>query len=173
VDAERAEVILGRHASTWHAHKCERIARFAAHYAGMVRARLPECVVGAYMCPWRPDEFDGALKRIFAQDYELLAPSIDVFTPLVYGQKCGRPPGWGREFLEASTRFVPAGRAVQLILDALDFPASMQAVAQSTTPSRGLQLFAGAEVLSDPDGADAFRVEVERIRSVLESMRKV
>jgi hypothetical protein len=168
VDAEQPEVILSRHASKWHRHKCERIARFAARYARMIRARLPECVVGAYMCPWRPDEFDGALTRIFAQDYDLLAPSIDVFTPLIYNKKCGRPPEWGREFLEASPRFIPSRRAVQLILDAQDFPASLQAVAKSRTPSRGLQVFGGAEIFADPDKAHAFRTEVERIRSTLE-----
>ena len=37
---------------------------------GIIRDRLPQCVIGAYMCPWRPEEFDGALGRIFAQDYQ-------------------------------------------------------------------------------------------------------
>jgi hypothetical protein len=38
-----------------------------------------------------PKEFDDALRRIFGQDYTRLAPAIDVFTPLIYGVKSGRP----------------------------------------------------------------------------------
>ena len=103
--------------------------------------QLPECIIGAYMCPWTPAEFDGALTRIFAQDYALLAPAIDVFTPLIYVAKSGRTPEWGREFLEMSPAFVPPGRKVQLILDALDFPDSLLAAAESSRPSWGIQLF--------------------------------
>ncbi|MEZ4836727.1 MAG: hypothetical protein R2873_32840 [Caldilineaceae bacterium] len=73
-------------------------------------------MIGAHMCPWTPQEFDGALTRIFAQDYALLAPSIDVFTPLLYGTKSGRPADWGRRWLEASPSFVPPTNRVQLIL---------------------------------------------------------
>jgi hypothetical protein len=79
-------------------------------------------VIGAYMCPWTPQEFDGALRRIFAQDYNLLAEFIDVFTPLIYAHKSGRPAQWGREFLEQSPVFIPSGAKTQLILDMLDFP---------------------------------------------------
>ena len=112
-------------AAAWQRHKCERIARFAAHYAALIRAHHPGCIVGAYMCPWTPAEFDGALARIFAQDYALLAPSIDVFTPLIYAAKSGRTARWGRDFLAQAPAFVPADRKVQLILDALDFPDSL------------------------------------------------
>jgi hypothetical protein len=103
-----------------------------------------------------PDEFDGALTRVFAQDYELLAPAIDVFTPLIYVKKSGRSPGWGREFLEQSPGFVPVDRKVQLILDALDLPDSLLAVADSRRPSWGIQVFGGAQVFRDPEQAQVF-----------------
>jgi hypothetical protein len=80
VDATSPQVILSEHGEAWTSHKCARIAAFAAHYAALIREHLPGCLVGAYMCPWTPTEYDGALRRIFAQDYDLLSPSIDVFT---------------------------------------------------------------------------------------------
>jgi hypothetical protein len=119
------------------------------------------------MCPWTPDEFDGALGRIFAQDYALLAPSIDVFTPLIYVKKSGRNAAWGREFLAAAHSFMPQDRKVQLILDALDFPDSILETAASTQPSYGMQLFGGAHVFSDSDRASVFREAVETMRQVL------
>ena len=119
------------------------------------------------MCPWTPEEFDGALSRIFAQDYTLLAPSIDVFTPLIYVEKSGRTAAWGREYLEASTSFVPKNRKVQLILDAQDFPDSLLALADSEPASYGIQMFGGARIFAELDQARIFREAVEVIRQSL------
>jgi hypothetical protein len=135
----------------------------------MIRAALPGCVVGAYMCPWTPDDFDGALTRIFAQDYDLMAPAIDVFTPLIYGEKSGRDANWGRELLEQVSGFVPSERKVQLILDVLDFPASLQAVADSPVSSWGIQLFGGASIFADVEQARIFADAVEKIRGRIEA----
>jgi hypothetical protein len=53
---------------------------------------------------------------------------------------------------------------VQLILDALDFPASIIAAGESAQTSWGIQLFDGAQVFSDPDRAGVFSDAVDRIR---------
>ena len=168
-DATTPAEILSTAQPEWTRHKCERIARFARHYAEMIRTQLPGCVVGAYMCPWTPAEYDGALTRIFAQDYDLFAPVIDVFTPLIYATKSGRNALWGREFLEHAGEFVPAERKVQLILDVLEFPESLQAAAESSVPSWGIQLFAGAPIFADTEKARLFADAVEKIRERLEA----
>lgn len=167
IDAPTPAEILGRYAAEWKLHKCRRIAAFGMHYATIIRQHLPNCVIGAYMCPWTPEEFDGALTRIFAQDYALLAPAIDIFTPLIYGVKSGRTTSWGREFLAAAQVFVPANRKVQLILDALDGRDSLSNTATASRPSYGLQIFGGAQVFADPAFAQVFAVAVERIRAAL------
>jgi hypothetical protein len=164
IDAFTPEQILSAHASAWQRHKCQRIARFARRYAEIIRSHLPECIIGAYMCPWTPDEFSGALSRIFAQDYDLLAPSVDIFTPLIYAVKSGRNASWGRDFLESSPQFVPADRKVQLILDALDYPESLLTVAESRVPSWGIQIFGGARIFSEDGNAQYFRRAVEQIK---------
>ena len=166
IDAPTPAEILDRYAAQWARHKCECIAGFADRYAQIIKATLPGCVVGAYMCPWAPAEFDGALTRIFAQDYTLLAPAIDIFTPLIYAHKSGRPPQWARSFLEQSPGFVPANRKVQLILDILDYPASLLAAVASAQPSWGVQIFAGAPIFADAEKARLFRRAVEAMRSV-------
>lgn len=167
IDSDQPYHILTHYQEQWTAHKCERVARLAANYAGLIRQSLPTCFVGAYTCPWRPDEFDGALGRIFAQDYELLAPAIDIFTPLIYVVKSGRTPDWGREFLESAVEFIPEERQVQLILDAMDFPESLLETAISNQPSYGLQMFNGAQIFNDPDKAAIFRDAVETIRQIV------
>ena len=164
IDATTPGEILAHHGTSWARHKCERIACFAGRYAEIIREHRPQAVIGAYICPWTPDEFDGALTRIFAQDMALLAPFIDVFTPLIYARKSGRGPEWGAQYLEASEKFVPRDRRVQLILDALDFPASLQATAESPKPSWGLQIFGGAEILGSQEKARQWAAAVAQIR---------
>ncbi len=167
IDVAKPTEILANHQLAWTAHKCQRIARYALHYAQLIRSQLPHCVIGAYMCPWLPAEFEGALRRIFAQDYALMAPAIDIFTPLIYGTKSGRPASWGREWLEASAEFVPATHQVQLILDALDFPDSLAATGESSMPSYGLQVFGGAQIFANPAWATLFRTVVDKIQTAL------
>ncbi len=162
-DATTPDRILQHYPKQWERHKCEKIARFAAHYSQLIRSRHPGCLIGAYMCPWTPEELDRALTRIFAQDYELMAPSLDVFTPLIYAQKCGRPPTWGRDFLEQMGRRIPSRCRVQLILDVLDFPKCLTAAADAEIPTWGVQLFGGAPALQDSGNAAIFRACVERI----------
>jgi hypothetical protein len=166
IDATTPAQILGTYADQWMQHKCERVAKYASRYASLVREHLPECTIGAYMCPWTPGEYDGALRRIFAQDYALLASSIDVFTPLIYVKKSGRTAAWGRELLDQTGSFVPQGSKVQLILDVLDYPDSLVATAEAGNPSWGIQMFAGAQVFEDPETAGIFRAAVDRIRQV-------
>ncbi|HMP43195.1 MAG TPA: hypothetical protein PKA05_22660, partial [Roseiflexaceae bacterium] len=156
IDATDPQQIVAEHLAAWTHHKCRRIAGFAAEYAAIIRTAQPGCMIGAYMCPWIPTEFDQALTRIFAQDYTMLAPAIDIFTPLMYGEKSGRPTSWGREFLEAAPQFVPADRRVQLILDARDGPDSLTHTAAATAPSYGLQVFDGARIFSDTTLTRAF-----------------
>lgn len=167
IDAESPTEILSQHQHEWTAHKTDRIAHYAKHYSQMIRAKRPETVIGAYMCPWMPEEFDGALTQIFAQDYQKLSPYINVFTPLIYVKKSGRTPDWGREFLESAQKFIPAENKVSLILDALDFPDSLTETAKANTPSWGLQMFAGEKVFANDGNADIFKKSIMLIKNAL------
>ena len=158
---------MARHADAWHRHKRQRIANLAKQYAEIIRAERPACLVGAYMCPWMPEAYHGALGNIFAQDYASLAPAIDVFTPLIYAHKSGQSADWGRRWLQEAPRFVPDNRRAQLILDALDGPESLIETARSARPTWGLQLFGGAEVFADDAQAAVFAEAVAMIRARL------
>lgn len=169
IDAASPTEILAHYQGAWTQHKCERVANYALHYANLIRSHLPNCVVGAYMCPWTPPEFDGALTRIFAQDYQLFTPAIDVFTPLIYGTKSGREAGWGSKWLAAAQTFVPAERKVQLILDALDFPDSLIATGEAQSASWGLQVFGGAQIFANVEWARLFQQVVKQIQKRIEN----
>lgn len=167
VSDDDPQTILNRHGALWARHKCGRIAELTGRMSAMIRSQHAGCAVGIYLCPWRPDEYDGALTRIFAQDPALLEPSIDVFTPLIYAAKSGRESVWGRRYLETAHAWIPHGKKVQLILDALDFPDSLAETAESSVPSWGVQIFAGGPLLADPRQASFFARAIERIRRKL------
>ena len=77
-------------------------------------------------------------------------------------KKAGEPlSGRGKCWTPA---FVPAHHPVQLILDALDFPASLHATVASSTPSHGLQMFSGADIFRDPAKAAIFAAALERMQ---------
>lgn len=166
VDESNPALIIQQYAREWALHKCRKIAGYAKHYAALIRAYDPECIVGAYMCPWTPREFDGALTRVFAQDYSLLSSFIDVFTPLIYAKKSGRSAEWGKEFLETCRTFIPSDNKVQLILDYLDFPDSLLATTLSQMPSWGFQMFGGISVFKQSQQADIFREAVAQVHSM-------
>ena len=169
VDADTSAQILAVHQDAWTNHKTDRIAGFAKKYTELIHSHHPDTVIGAYMCPWTPQEFEGALTRIFAQDYRKLSPYIDVFTPLIYVKKSGKTASWGKDFLEQASSFLPERSKVALILDALDFPDSLLETAKSTVASWGLQVFAGERIFADEDRSAVFRETVitiqERLRN--------
>ena len=165
VDATSPAEILTKHEDSWTAHKCRRIDSLGRRFSAIIKNADPDCPVGIYMCPWTPDEFVRALTRIFAQDYRLLAEWADVFTPLMYAEKSGRPPEWSRTFLEATPRFVPEGVPVLPILDVLDFPESVAALADSEVSSFGFQLFGGAKAFDDPEGRRHLTQAIAKLES--------
>ncbi len=164
IDADDPVTILHQYPEEWKKHKCDKIAAFAMRYSELIHQAQPDCIVGAYMCPWRSDEYDGAISRIFAQDYVKLADSIDVFTPLIYTSKSGRTYGWGKEFLEGSGSFIPDGKNVQLILDYQDFPKSLEMAALSDRPSWGIQMFSGGRIFHNPEQSELFMKMVLKIK---------
>lgn len=166
VDADTPERILSQYQGLWTRRKITRIAEFAETFSEIIKKHDQDCVVGAYMCPWRPDEFDGALSRIFAQDYSAMEPWIDVFTPLIYAEKSGRSPSWSREFIDGCREFIPERRKVQPILDYLDYPFSLRELTLAREPGWGVQVFGGNRIFSSPESAKTFD---ECVSSILAS----
>lgn len=148
IDCDSPSVILEQHRADWTDFHCRRIARLGSEFARIIKAADSQCLVGVYMCPWTPEEYGGALRTVFGQDYALLADFTDVFTPLIYAEKSGRPAAWARDFIKEAGRFVPPEKPVIPILDALDFPGCLEALVKVKGLSRGFQMFAGGELFS-------------------------
>ncbi len=92
--SERAQWILKNHDSLWRDRRCKVIFNWTEEMKGLIKDINPEVLLGLYHCPWDDQEFDGARRRILGLDFDLLAETIDVFSPMVYHARMGRTPDW-------------------------------------------------------------------------------
>jgi hypothetical protein len=86
----------------------------------------------------------------------------------MYAKKCGRPPEWSAEYLERSRAFIPAQASVEPIVDVIDFPANIAALATASDVPSGFQVFGGDAIFSDPHQIAAFDESVREIRRTLD-----
>jgi len=126
VKASTPAEILGRHEETWRQWRCSVVADFARRCRAVIRKHKPRMLLGNFHCAWRDDEHGGARRRILGLDLPALAEVFDVFSPMVYHGRSGRPVDWVRrnvEWLGSAVRKVqiwpivqawsdPKGRAV-------------------------------------------------------------
>lgn len=92
-----ARWILDEHDASWRQWRCQVIHDWAVDMKKIVREIRPDALLGLYHCPWDDAEFDGARYRILGLDYDLLKETIDVFSPMVYHERMGRPADWVEE----------------------------------------------------------------------------
>ncbi|NTU72593.1 hypothetical protein HGB07_00220 [Candidatus Roizmanbacteria bacterium] len=94
--AEKANWIQANAFLPWMKWKKEQIAFFAREVKQRIRQSSGDrqILLGAFLVPWRKADYNGALSFYLGQDAQLLAPSIDVFSPMVYHQMVERPVEW-------------------------------------------------------------------------------
>jgi hypothetical protein len=85
----------------------------AAEIIAAARAAKPDIEIALHAVPWRPRDYDGAIRRIAGQDHALLAKRFDYVSPMEYAHMLRRPPRWVRSVvrtLAASTgaRILPS-----------------------------------------------------------------
>jgi hypothetical protein len=89
-----ASQILQERAEEWVDWKCQRIANFVQEVKAQIRQRNLDIQLGMFSLPWRRGDFDGAIRKVAAQDLRMLAEHIDLFSPMVYHKLCYQPPSW-------------------------------------------------------------------------------
>jgi len=57
-------------------------------------------LVGAFHAAWKDEDLGGVRRRCLGLDFDALAPHIDVFSPMVYHRRSGKPPEYVKAFVE-------------------------------------------------------------------------
>ena len=165
--AERAAWILADALEAWTDWKCEVIFDFAREARRTLDEERPGTKLGIYSCPWTDEEYGGGLRRIVAEDIDRLHTVMDVFSPMVYQVKCGRPPEWVGEYTRWLVDRVEAlntrrGRSVEVwpIVEAQGATAAeLERVLRGALENgaTGVSFFALPHVADDPEKVAAVR----------------
>jgi hypothetical protein len=126
--AEKARFILSRHERAWRTWRTEVLAEWAREFRKVIEAKRPGALLGVYHCPWNDTEFGGAQRRILGLDYDVLAPLIDVFSPMVYHGRMERKPAWVGESVRWLSARLPEAARIWPIVQAHGEPAPISAV---------------------------------------------
>jgi hypothetical protein len=155
--AAKARWILSNHDAAWRNWRASVLVEWARMMRGVLRAKRPDALLGVYHCPWTDAEFGGALRRTLGIDFGLLAPEIDVFSPMVYHGRMGRKPAWVREYIEWISKSLPDSVRIWPIVQAHSSPVAISAaefeeVMRGGFAGRatGLQMFTIGAVAEDP-----------------------
>jgi hypothetical protein len=123
--------------------KTDQIAGFVEKAAAVAKKENPDVTVGIFAVPWKKGERDNAIINIIAQDYEKLAPHVDIFSPMVYHKMVGEKPEWISEMVRYTSRLT--GKPVVPVIQAVSEPGKLgddefiQAIRQALKfPSKGV-----------------------------------
>ena len=150
--AEKAAWIRAKALLPWTAWKKEQIVSFAREARQVIEQAAGDrkILLGAFLVPQRKSDHAGAVSFRLAQDAGLLAPYIDVFSPMVYHRMVGRDPAWVGEISNYHEDMT--NREVWPIIQAEgvggeEFGRVVQSVAQSA--ARGLLVFKHKDMQED------------------------
>lgn len=150
-----ARTILTHHFPAWTSWKAATISAWARQARQILDDVRPSLLLGIYSCPWRDDDYGGALRSVLGVDIDSLS-MIDVWSPMLYHRKCGRPPSWVADYTgwlttrlhtAPSARSRPGLPAVWPIVDAWETaPAELAEVLRGglAAGSGGVQVFTSA-----------------------------
>jgi len=97
---DMARWVLDHHDPSWRNWRCSILVGWAQDIRQIIREERPGILLGNFQCPWRDHEFDGARRRTLGLDLDRLREVVDVFSPMVYHGRMGRPAAWVREYIE-------------------------------------------------------------------------
>ena len=76
------------------------VVDWAREFRSIVKELRPNALVGAFHYAWKDEDLSGVRRRCLGLDFQALTPHVDVFSPMVYHGRSGKPPEYVREFVE-------------------------------------------------------------------------
>lgn len=96
---DRAKWIFLNAARQWEDWRVSVVVDWAREFREIVKEVRPDALVGAYHCAWKDEDLGGVRRRCLGLDFEALKPYVDVFSPMVYHGRSGKPPEYVKEFV--------------------------------------------------------------------------
>ena len=97
--SEKAKWIFSNAARQWEDWRVSVVVDWAREFRSIVKEIRPDALVGVYHCAWKDEDLSGVRRRCLGLDFEALKPYVDVFSPMVYHGRSGKPPEYVKEFV--------------------------------------------------------------------------
>ncbi len=170
--ARAAQIILSRHQREWVEFKIWVITSFIEEVRKALDKVRRGLVLGCFTVPWTDDDFDGAIKKILAQDFARMAEFVDVFSPMVYHRMVGKPVKWVGEYAQYLKGKVKP-RLVVPIVQAVDHPEKLRpgelskAILLAVENSDGAMVFTARHVAASPAKFEEVKASFARAKGRL------
>lgn len=97
---EKANWILKNHEMFFTKWKCNIITTMVRDLAIAVKKVKPNIVLNLHAVPWKQTDYDGAIKKIVAQDFKELSKYVDFISPMCYSNLLQRDAKWINEIVK-------------------------------------------------------------------------
>jgi hypothetical protein len=98
--AERSKWIFMNAAHQWEDWRVSVLVDWARQIHGIVKQHRPQALVGNFQVAWKDEDLGGVRRRCLGLDFRALAPYVDVFSPMIYHGRSGKPAKYVREYVE-------------------------------------------------------------------------
>jgi hypothetical protein len=173
--AEKSKWIFRNAAKQWEDWRVSVLIDWAREIRQITKSIRPDALIGNFQAAWKDEDLGGVRRRALGLDYAALAEHVDVFSPMIYHGRSGKPPEYVKEYVEYFSRRMPIqtepGRYPRLwpIIQAHDepriTPAEFETVLRygMSGKSTGVMMFTVASVTADEGKLAALqRVYAER-----------
>jgi hypothetical protein len=153
--SDRAKHIRANFYNEWTRFKTEQISSFVQQVKNMLYKESPGMKLGLFAIPWDENEHNGAIKNILGQNHKQLSEYVDIFSPMLYHEMCGKDVGWIKEKVEYFDKFnVPLLPLIQTEekytgVNLEEFRTSLELASES--PSSGVCVFFLDDLMKKPE----------------------
>ena len=166
--ASRAQWILTEADPQWRKWRAGVLNEWVSGLKQVTKETRPEALLGVFHCSWYPEDYDSALYRTMGLDLEALAGIAEVFSPMLYHQRKGRPLSWVGEYtswLGKQPGFGEAGSPlIWPIVQANDIPGTVTAEEfrqvmenGSQPPATGIMMFSEQALTRSPEKLEVMK----------------
>ncbi|MBX3742151.1 MAG: hypothetical protein KF712_14230 [Akkermansiaceae bacterium] len=96
---EKAKWIFTNAARKWEDWRVHVIVDWAKEIRAITKEIRPNALVGIFHTAWKDEDLSGVRRRCLGLDFDALAQHVDVFSPMIYHGRSGKPPEYVEEFV--------------------------------------------------------------------------
>jgi hypothetical protein len=96
---EKSKWIFRNAAKQWEDWRVSVVVDWAREIREITKSIRPNALIGNYQVAWKDEDLGGVRRRALGLDFHALMPHVDVFSPMIYHGRSGKPPEYVKEYV--------------------------------------------------------------------------